>query len=369
MRRLIFAFTALFGAVLAADPYAIGDRVENLSECVWIQNGPVSVAGKNDRPSVLFFWTISYAGNKDIDRMLSLQKKFGKDVQIVAVGCDDEAKIKSFFRLKEMDFPVLSDTQLKNLNAYLRGTDTVPFCAVIDADGRLVWRGPAAQTDSPLAEIIDKKFDLDRAIRFDRFTRELTDAMQKKDYALALKLTEKELQYQPENVDLVVLAAGLLEQRLQQPELAKKKIEDTLLAYPGNFALHECRLRFLHAHHAHGEILPAVDFAIRHGGENPDSLRRLIQIEWTQRPGEISPEALLHLGKALVSVQKYPDDAERARARLLYGRILAFCGAPDLALQAAKEARPLLSDPAEIEQTDALIRHYQEIIRISRSLH
>lgn len=363
-------FLALFccATLLGGAELTIGDPAKELADCSFLKGEKVQISGKNPTPTLLFFWSIGYASNQELGKMISAAQSYDQKLRIITIGCDDEAKLREFFLTKDIPFTVVSDNKLTNVNTYLREKEQVPFCVILTPDGKIAWRGPASQVAAPLKAIVDGKYDLATAVRIDRYKSALSDAMEKKDFNQALALTDAELKHNPENLELIVLSVNLLNKALGKPDVAKKRLAELVKNHPRNVHFHEIYLRYLHLLHQRAEILQEADFAAQTFADEPTDLQKLISVETNFPVGEISPEALLRLGKALHSVQKFPNERDHALALLLYAKILSYCNAPGAALNVAMQAKCHLHDSKEIAEADRMIAHYQEILRLSREL-
>ncbi len=366
--KQFFLLLAFCAGVLSGAEVIIGAPAPELADCTFIKGDPVKIAGKNSTPTLLFFWSIGYASNQELGKMIGEAKNYGDKLRVVTIGCDDEAKLRQFFGTKEIPFAVVADNKLANVNAFLAENEQVPFCVILDKNGNIAWRGAAAKAAAPLQEIVSGKYDFAKAVRVDKYKRDLADAMAKKDFKHALELTDAELQQNPENLELLIFAVNLLDKGLGTPDAAQARLADAVQKFPKNIQLHEVYLRYLHLRHQRETILAEIDFAITQFADDPAALNQLVSVEMSFPVGELSPTALLHLGQAIRDVKTYKNDRERAVALLLYAKVLSFCNAPEAALQYAMQAKPLLKEPREITEIDAVIAHYQEILDLSRKL-
>ncbi len=367
MKKLLLALFC-FATLLGGAELTIGSPAKELADCTFIKGEQVRIAGKNPMPTLLFFWSIGYASNQELGKMIAAAQSYSGKVRIVTIGCDEEAKLREFFLTKEIPFTVVSDNKLVNVNAYLNEKEQVPFCVILTPDGTIAWRGPANKADAPLKEIIGGKYDLAAAIRIDRYKHALADAMTKKDFNQALTLTDEELKHNPENLELLVFSVNLLNKGLGKPDVAQARLAECVKKHPRNVQLHEIYLRYLHLLRQHQAILQEIDFIVQTFSDDLAALQKLIGVEISFPIGELSAEALLRLGKAVNGVKTFQNEREHALALLLYAKILSFCNAPAAALNAAMQAKCHLHDSKEIAEVERIIVHYQEILRLSREL-
>lgn len=349
---------------------AIGENAPALTDCSWIKDQPVDVqkvSGK--QPVVLFFWNIGYASNQEIAAFAKIVKEYQGKAVFAAIGCDDEAKLRSFFRLPEFPCPVAADSKLKNVSAYFSGNDEVPQVFVIAKGGKLAWRGKTASLANYLPQIISGKYDLAGAARREKFFGALQNAMQTKDFENALKLVNVELACSPDDLDLLIFKLNLMEKFLKQSDEIKKEIDKVIAAKPQVPQLYELKLQYLRKH-GNLKAVPQVIAAItRNFANNFVILNHFASLEMKQAPGDASPMGIYMLGKAIVSIPEYSSPREKALAKVVFAQVLEYCGCLVPALKELEEAKKLFTDPKDISRVDALISHYSAIRSIQKTVN
>ena len=320
------------------------------------------------KPLVVLFWNISYAGNQELNQLIEIAKKFAGKAEFIAVSCDSEESVRSFFRLNEIPCPVVSDTNLKNTAKYLQQNEHIPVTLVIGKDGQLIWRGKLANIAPVLHDINAGTYDVEGAIRREKFFFELHQAMAAKDFEKALTLVNAEMEKSPDDLQLFIFKLNLLENKLNRQSQVNSEIEAALQKKPDNPQLHELRILNLRLHGTKEQLLAAFDDIIKVFNGNFAVLKHFIFNEMKQSPGKMSPDALLKLGRAISGMEKYANDKERASGMIIYAQILDFCAAPELARQEVEKAKKFFTDPADITRADALIQHYTALENCRRQL-
>ena len=368
LKKLLIALLAL-GTVGSLAALNLGETAPEFTDYKVIKGEMPDLAKISaNKPLVVLFWNISYAGNQDLNLLIDIEKKFAGKADFLAVSCDSEESLRSFFRLNEIPCPVISDTNLKNTANYLQQNERIPVALVIGKNRQLIWRGKLANITPALNEISAGKYDVDSAIRREKFFFDLHQAMSAKDFEKALALIDDEMKKSPDDLQLFIFKLNLLENKLGRPAQVNTEIEAALQKKPDHPQLHELRIQNLRLHGTPEQLLAAFDDIIKAFPDNFAVLKNFIFNEMKQAPGKMSPEALLKLGKAISSMEKYANDKERATGKIIYAQILDFCAAPELARQEAEKAKKIFTDPADIARTDALISHYSRLEKCRQEL-
>lgn len=176
MIRSIFGAVGLFAIMLGAQParasVEIGDAAPPLSIKTWVKGDPVDLAkDASQRVHVVEFWATWCPPCKaSIPLLTNYQKKFGKDVNIVAVTDPDTDRntpsmIKDFVKEQgpQMEYTVAMDNLSATTNAYM-GSEMVgiPQAYVVGKDGKVAWVGSPLDPamEKVLREVIDGKYDV-----------------------------------------------------------------------------------------------------------------------------------------------------------------------------------------------------------------
>lgn len=163
---------SFMGASQAIAGVEIGDPAPPLSIKSWVKGEPVDLAkDASKRVHLVEFWATWCPPCKaSIPLLTTYQKKFGKDLSIVAVTDPDTDRntpsmIKEFVKDQgsQMDYIVAMDDRSATTNAYM-GSDVVgiPQAYVVGRDGKVAWAGSPLDPglDKVLREVIDGKYDL-----------------------------------------------------------------------------------------------------------------------------------------------------------------------------------------------------------------
>lgn len=349
---------------------ATGSFAPELDAAAWPQGKAVKLADlRGKKHAVLFFWTISEQGTRNFAEIAKLAKEFEKkDVVFLGVGIDSAEAIRNFVRLKELPFPVAADDQLNSVNLYMRERDRVPMAAVIDREGRLVWRGSPALLEPVLAEVVGGKYDLKGNIERENFSQSVMDAMKIRDYPTVLKLLNAELVTYPDNMELVSLKARLLASLMQKPDEALSFLDEVIGRQPKNLKLYEMGLTILRDEKRWTELGSWFDRIIREFGDQPIVLVKFAQQEMNQPVEQLRLDNAYKLCRAAYNAPKFRDNREKGFVIGEYARSLYYCGRPDKALEASKEAMVLLKDTPEYEKAKSFVTYYNKVLGISRQI-
>lgn len=152
MKRLLLSIATVILAVSAAQAQrlVIGERVPEMKITTWY-NGTVPPLGK--ATLVDFFHTPNEQCVANLPRLNELQTAHNERLNVVVIAREGLDKVSPFLDGKGYRFYAGIDDAGKTFTAY--GVRFVPFAALIDARGRLVWTGNVASLTN---EIIEKAF-------------------------------------------------------------------------------------------------------------------------------------------------------------------------------------------------------------------
>lgn len=337
---------------------------------VWTKGEPVSLAELRGKKAVVFyFWTVDQRALDDIPRMAQTARQFAdKPVAFVGVGCDSLNKVKGFFRVKELDFPILADDRAAFTRRFMREGERLPLAAVVDKEGRLVWRGNTAALPAVLAKVLDGKFDLKENIRREKFSFQVSAALRKNHYEEAVALIDTELKDHPANVELVSLKATILARALKEPKQALKAVDEALEHAPKNVAFHEIKMKLLHSVGDPAELKRFYAGLCRTFADDPMLLQRFAAVEMGRPVADQQPELYCMLMTAARNSPNFKNDRERGITELVYSQMLASCARPDLAIEAAERAVKLLADSPERKEAETMLAFYRRIAETARAL-
>ena len=347
---------------------ATGETVPELALTAWPQGPEVRLAElKGKKPALLFFWTISREGMAAFPQIAAAAKEF-PDVQFIGVAVDSPDSVASFFRLKELPFPVGSDGEAATLRLYAREQDRIPMAAVIDRDGRLVWRGEVKYAAPVLDEMRKGTFDLALYIEREKFSGQVREAMKARDYTRVLELLDGELQRNPENMELISFKVRLLDSARGTPDEALAVIEEALKRMPSEAGLYELAVHVCKSNGRWKELSAWYDRMIAAFGEDPRFLLKHGRMEMNQPVERLRPDNAYKLCRAAYLAPKFSSDREKGVMAAEYARALYYCGRPDKALEIGKEAMRLLKDTPEYESAKAYVTYYKNVLELSKRI-
>ncbi len=363
------ALSALIGSAAMAEAVPTGTAAPELEVIDWVQGKPVTLADKRGKePVVILFWTISRNGTQPFDLMAEAAKEFAGKAQFIAIGCDGIEAIRENEEIRRLPFPVAADRQLATVNHYMRKSDRIPMVAVVDPEGRLVWRGHAEQLYPVLKQLTEGKFDLNRALEQEKFSFAVGDALAQRDYDTVLKLLEAEQQKYPAALELLTLKVRILADVKKDHQAAIAAIGVFLQRDPALFAPYSLGLKVLKDHGSQPEVAAWLDRIIRQFGDNPELLASLAQNELTVKQDRLRLDNTYKLMHAAWVAPKFENDREKGLIGLRYANVLYLCGRPDRALVVAKEAEKLLAGQPEHPQAASAVAFYHQIIEVGKTI-
>ena len=374
MAALCAATLAAFGADGKTAPNTVkmlqtGEAVPELAGA-WSKGKPVKFAEQRGKNAVvLYFWSVDQAALEDIPRFAAIAKAFkGKPAVFVGVGCDRVDKVAGFFRARELAMPILIDDKFTANALFLNLKFRLPAAAIVDKEGRLVWRGAPAAVPAVLGKVLDGSFDLKEHIRKEKFAEKVKAALKKNHYEEALALIGEELKLHPANVELVSLQATIYARALKQPEDALKAVDRALKHAPKEIAFHEIKMKLLYSIHDDSGLKRFYGELCRVFADDPQVLMRFAAVEMGRPVVDNRPELYCMLMTAAHDSRNFKDDRERGIVELGFSRMLLMCGRPDLAVKAAKRAAKLLKDAPELKEAEAMLAFYRRVAAAGRKL-
>ena len=377
MKRSFAAF--LCAATLAALGAEVPERAARMLETgetppelagAWSKGAPVKLAEQRGKNAVvLYFWAVNQATLQDMPRFAAIARKYrGKPVTFVGVGCDRADKVAGFFRVRELEMPVLVDDRFAVRGTFLHPEDRLPVAAIVDKEGRLVWRGSPNAVPAVLDKVLDGTFDLKEHIRREKFADKVKAALRKSHYEEAVALIDGELEIHPANVELVSLKASILARALKQPELALKAMDEALKTSPREIAFHEIKMKLLYSMHDEAGLVRFYADLCRIFADDPIVLVRFAGVEMGRPVVDNRPEFYRMLMTAARNSRNFKDDRERGIVELGYSRMLLTCGRPDLAVESAERAAELLKDAPERKEAETMLAFYRRVAETAKRL-
>ena len=369
-----FFMAAVCAAVLtawSAEPRMLetGEPVPELAGA-WSRGTPVKFAEQRGKNAVvLYFWTVNQSALQGMPRFAETARKYqGKPVAFVGIGCDRADRVTGFFRARELPMPILIDDRSAIRNLYLHPGDKLPAAAIVDKEGRLVWRGNPNAAAVVLDKVLAGTFDLKEHIRREKFAEKVKAALGKSHYEEAVTLIDGELKLHPANVELVQLKATLLARALKQPELALKALDEALKSAPQEIAFHEIKMKLLFSMHDEPGLARFYAELCRTFADKPLVLMRFAVVEMERPVIDNRPELYRVLMTAARGGGGFKDDRERGIVELGCVRMLLMCGRPDLAADAAERATELLKDAPERKEAETMLAFCRRIVDSAKRL-
>ncbi len=347
---------------------ATGEEVPELTTRNWPQGPRVLLSElKGKKPVVLFFWTISRNGTAVFPQIAELCRNH-PEAQFIGIGIDSPDSIEKFYRLKELPFPVASDSEVATMRLYLRERDRIPMVAIINADGVLVWRGKVEHAGAVLEELEAGKFDLAGSIEREKFSDTVMAAMKERDYSRVLELLDEELKKNPDNMELISLKVRLLSSVLNRPDDALSAVEDVLTRHADDAALYELAVNVCKENARWDELSRWYDRLIAAFANRPALLLKFGRLEMNQPVEKLHPANAYKLCRAAYSAPEFGSDREKGVMAAEFARALYYCGRPDKALEVASEAVELLRGTPEFESAKAYEDYYRSVLELSKSI-
>jgi hypothetical protein len=151
MKRLLFSLSALLTLTVGAQAQRliIGEKVPEVRIARWQNERAPVVAG---RAYLLDFFVSSNEQNvANLPRLEAFQEQYGERLNVIVVSREALEQIAPLFPAdKRYSFYVGVDDGEKTFGGY--GVRFVPFAALVDARGRLVWTGNVAALTRDIIE-------------------------------------------------------------------------------------------------------------------------------------------------------------------------------------------------------------------------
>jgi thiol-disulfide isomerase/thioredoxin len=204
-------------AVLAVPALAteLGDAAPALKVEKWLKGDAVDLqAGKGKNVYVVEFWA-TWCGpcKKAIPHLTELQKKY-KDQGVIIVGVSvDEDKVKKtrdkvaeFVEKKgdEMAYAVALDDKDRSTNkVYMEEfkAEGIPTAFIVDKSGKLAWMGHPSELDETLPQVLDGKWDVEKAKKADKERRVEAAKREKAEAALQKYFEAVSADTKPDGLD------------------------------------------------------------------------------------------------------------------------------------------------------------------------
>ena len=364
---LLFIFSAVICSC-AAQPLAIGSKVNDFKLEVWYQNKKAPVEKWLGKKTVAILFVTTTMPDplmlRRIDGYARTLKKKNVEIFFVANGLPKNAKNVPAW--KNLKHPVAFDLK-SELFKSLGGTrERIPFWVVITPQRELAWRGKVNLLPTLIRELESGKYKVADAARREKFTDAIGKLLREKKYLPAINLITKEQKFEPGNVELAGLKANLFN-RLKKPDMALREIDKAIAAKPEEIALYEFKLRFIRQVMPGKDLLPVFKDIAARFKKRPNILLGLVKKEMAQPLNKLNPEGVYILARAAAEAPKFRNAQEQGIIRLAYARILHYCGKVDMAVQEADKAVKLLE--GKNRKSAQVVRdHFFDVLQVSRKI-
>ena len=143
--------TWLLMALLACDTPEIGPQEGRRApdiEATALSGARVDLSDLRGAPVVLVFWA-SWCGpcKKEVPELRALREHYGERIHVVSVNAGEDPAIAArAAREWGLAWPVVPDTTASIARAY--AVSAIPLVLILDADGRVRYRGNGMPTDA-----------------------------------------------------------------------------------------------------------------------------------------------------------------------------------------------------------------------------
>jgi cytochrome c biogenesis protein CcmG/thiol:disulfide interchange protein DsbE len=163
---LVVLVAAWFGGAYAAPSYPAlvkkqlyaqtdlrGKKAPALSAQKWLDGKQPNTKGKI---VLVDFWaTWCPPCRETIPELVDWQKKFAKDIVVVGISGETEAKVRAFAKQMQVPYALAVDSQEKM--SHLVGVAGIPHILIITPDGIVRWQGFPLSGEEPLTESTIKR--------------------------------------------------------------------------------------------------------------------------------------------------------------------------------------------------------------------
>lgn len=334
----------------------------------WVKGRPFKLADfKGKAPVVLFFWTATDQGAKPFEAMTALAARNAAHCAFLAIGSDTPASIRRFFRLPQLGMPVAADKQLATLEQYMRTNDKLPMAAIINQDGKLVWRGDCDRLEPVLQEVIAGKYDLQQAVRQEKITLEIDQALAERNYDRVLALADAALREYPDSVELISLKVRILSTVKKDPAAAETFLDSVVKQNPKRLVFYELAIYVLRGTGEDQKLDQWVDRLIANAKDAPLQCLKLAHRELTLPVTQSRPGNAYKLAAAAWENSSGLPARDRGMIALEFAKILSHCARPDRAVELAKEAEKLLKGK-EKQGAAEYVQYYQSLVKLAPQL-
>lgn len=315
--------------------------------------------------TVLHFWKTGCPPcTQSVGMINELAALYRGKVEFLAIGAGMPQDLRREPHWKNYHCPVVSDSLLRTVEMYLPKKRSFPMDAVIGRDGKLLWSGSTTMLAGVLAEIVEGKYDLSSAVALDRFNREMSTAMEKKDYQTALRILRTRRNAFPDDPMLAVAEANILAGHCKKTEEGLQVLDRAIAKAPQLYMLYQAKMKILqHTTPADDKrrILIYQDIAAAFRNR-PRLLTQLASGMMKQKVGSFELLGVYHLAYAAYHSSAGRTGEDRGKAAAALARSYYYIGMPERAVIYQAEAVSLLKRTPEIRRYEADLAFYRNTL-------
>lgn len=189
----------------------VGDQAPELQVGSWIKNGPTTLAeGKGKNIYIVEFWKTSCKPCIKVMPYLHKLKNEYKDLKIISISTEKAAIVKNFIANKKINHIIAVDDNNKTYNKYMQGQGKIPVAFIINKNGTVAWIGHPFDIYIPLKRIVTGKFNIKKSEQRQQIYKKIQILISQNKYSESLKVVEKELKENPENIQFIALKTYIL---------------------------------------------------------------------------------------------------------------------------------------------------------------
>ena len=359
------ALLLALGWGLGGSAAGIGEAAPELELGPMLKGEKFRLADKRGKVVVLHFWkTQCPACVEAVAQINELAAKYRGKAEFLAIGTELPGHLRQEPHWKDFQCPVASDAIRLLSEKYLSRRKGFPTDAVIGADGKLLWIGPTLQLAGVLGEIMAGKYDLKSAAELDRFNRDMTDAMTRRDFSRALNLVRERRKAFPDDLELAVGEANILAVSCRKPDEALDVLDRALAGHPKAFGLHHAKLRILGTmdRTARPRRIAACETIAREFHDRPALLTQLAEAMMKQPAGTFDLFGVWHLAHAAYRSPAVKTPAGQGRAAAALARCCYYMGLTDRALLLQTEAVKAFGKTREADRAAQDLAFYRDAL-------
>jgi thiol-disulfide isomerase/thioredoxin len=218
--RLALCAAALLTA-RTATALDVGDKAPAINIKTWVSNTPVTPEMTKGKILVVEFLATWHGPAKAvIPHFNKLQAKY-QDKQVILVGVtrEEEAKVQEALKTTPMTYHVGIDNKERTHGAYLKNVPGLPYAVVADAEGKVAWQGhPLQGMDRAVEQLLAGTFDMARAKKLAADHATIRKAFQERDIEKLHTACDKTIQDVPDDAQAYRVKRSFLLRQGKQDE-------------------------------------------------------------------------------------------------------------------------------------------------------